>query len=35
MDRNQYIQRDIMPYTDDNGIYFTGLFDFLLKDEWQ
>ena len=21
-------------YTDDNGIYFTGLFDFLLKDEW-
>ncbi|MBD5279038.1 MAG: ATP-binding protein [Bacteroides sp.] len=26
---------DIMPYTDDNGIYFTGLFDFLLKDEWQ
>jgi len=23
-----------MPYTDDNGIYFTGLFDFLLKDEW-
>ncbi len=25
---------DIMPYTDDNGIYFTGLFDFLLKDEW-
>ena len=26
---------DIMPYTDDNGIYFTGLFDFLLKDDWQ
>lgn len=26
---------DIMPYIDDNGIYFTGLFDFLLKDEWQ
>lgn len=26
---------DIIPYTDDNGIYFTGLFDFLLKDEWQ
>lgn len=26
---------DIMPYTDDKGIYFTGLFDFLLKDEWQ
>ncbi len=26
---------DIMPYTDDNGIYFTGLFDFLLKDNWQ
>lgn len=25
----------IMPYTDDNGIYFTGLFDFLLKDDWQ
>lgn len=25
---------DIMPYTDDNGIYFTGLFDFLLKDDW-
>lgn len=26
---------EIMPYTDDNGIYFTGLFDFLLNDEWQ
>lgn len=26
---------DIMPYIDDNGIYFTGLFDFLLKDDWQ
>lgn len=26
---------DIMPYTDENGIYFTGLFDFLLKDDWQ
>ncbi len=26
---------EIMPYTDDNGIYFTGLFDFLLKDDWQ
>lgn len=26
---------DIMPYTDDNGIYFTGLFDFMLKDNWQ
>ena len=26
---------DIMPYTDENGIYFTGLFDFLLKDVWQ
>lgn len=26
---------DIMPYTDDNGIYFTGMFDFLLKDNWQ
>ena len=25
---------DIMPYTDDNGIYFTGIFDFLLKDDW-
>lgn len=25
---------EIMPYTDDNGIYFTGLFDFLLKDDW-
>lgn len=25
---------DIVPYTDDNGIFFTGLFDFLLKDEW-
>lgn len=25
---------DIMPYSDDNGIYFTGLFDFLLKDDW-
>lgn len=25
----------IMPYSDDNGIYFTGLFDFLLKDDWQ
>lgn len=29
------VGEDIMPYTDDNGIYFTGLFDFLLKDEWQ
>ncbi|MCM1484314.1 MAG: ATP-binding protein [Muribaculaceae bacterium] len=26
---------DIMPYTDNNGIYFTGIFDFLLKDQWQ
>lgn len=26
---------EIMPYTDDNGIYFTGLFDFLLNDDWQ
>lgn len=26
---------EIEPYTDDNGIYFTGLFDFLLKDDWQ
>ncbi|MDE6826292.1 MAG: ATP-binding protein [Paramuribaculum sp.] len=26
---------DIMPYTEENGIYFTGLFDFLLKDDWQ
>lgn len=25
---------DIMPYTDENGIYFTGLFDFMLKDDW-
>ncbi len=25
---------DIMPYTDENGIYFTGIFDFLLKDAW-
>lgn len=25
---------EIMSYTDDNGIYFTGLFDFLLKDDW-
>lgn len=25
---------DIVPYTDENGVYFTGLFDFLLKDEW-
>ncbi|MDE6484968.1 MAG: ATP-binding protein, partial [Duncaniella sp.] len=29
------IAEDIMPYTDENGIYFTGLFDFLLKDDWQ
>lgn len=26
---------DIRPYIDENGIYFTGLFDFLLKDDWQ
>lgn len=26
---------EIMPYTDENGIYFTGLFDFLLNDDWQ
>lgn len=26
---------EIIPYTDDNGIYFTGLFDFLLNDDWQ
>lgn len=26
---------EIMPYTDENGIYFTSLFDFLLKDDWQ
>lgn len=26
---------DIEPYTDDKGIYFTGIFDFLLKDDWQ
>ncbi len=25
---------DIVPYVDENGIYFTGLFDFLLKDDW-
>ena len=24
-----------LTFDDDNGIYFTGLFDFLLKDEWQ
>ena len=29
------VREDIMPYKDDNGIYFTGLFDFLLKDDWQ
>lgn len=26
---------EIMPYSDENGIYFTGLFDFLLKNDWQ
>lgn len=26
---------EIKPYTNDNGIYFTCLFDSLLKDEWQ
>ena len=26
---------EIMPYSDDSGVYFTGLFDFLLKDDWQ
>lgn len=26
---------EIVPYSDDNGIYFTGLFDFLLNDDWQ
>lgn len=26
---------DIMPYYDNNGIFFTGLFDFLLHDDWQ
>ena len=26
---------EIMPYTDNNGIYFTGLFDFLLNDDWE
>lgn len=25
---------DIVPYHDENGIYFTGLFDFLLNDDW-
>lgn len=29
------VGEEIMPYFDDNGIYFTGLFDFLLKDDWQ
>lgn len=29
------VGEEIMPYTDDNGIYFTGLFDFLLNDDWQ
>lgn len=29
------VGEDIMPYTDDHGIYFTGIFDFLLKDDWQ
>lgn len=29
------VDDEIMPYSDDNGIYFTGLFDFLLKDDWQ
>ncbi len=29
------VGNDIVPYTDDNGILFTGLFDFLLKDDWQ
>lgn len=26
---------DIVPYYDDNGIYFTGILDFLLHDSWQ
>ena len=26
---------EIMPYTDNNGIYFTGLFDFLLNEDWE
>lgn len=26
---------DIMPYYDENGIYFTGVLDFLLHDSWQ
>lgn len=26
---------NIMPYTDENGIFFTNIFDFLLKDDWQ
>lgn len=29
------VGEEIMPYTDDNGIYFTGLFDFLLNDDWE
>lgn len=29
------VGEEIMPYTDENGIYFVGLFDFLLKDSWQ
>ena len=29
------VDDDIMPYIDENGIYFTGMFDFLLKDDWQ
>lgn len=26
---------DIIPYYDENGIYFVGILDFLLKDSWQ
>ncbi len=29
------VSNDIIPYTDENGIFFTGLFDFLLKDDWR
>ena len=29
------VSNDIISYTDENGIFFTGLFDFLLKDDWR
>lgn len=29
------IGNDIVPYFDDNGIYFIGIMDFLLQDLWQ